>query len=213
MVPGTDGPDGLRFELPQKTQTHEESRDTYVKVAVRPDWTDNRGLLGYYNPITEQYHSTPCLQLLLEANKENKAAIVEKRVPHPYFLVLDEMNFARVEHYFSDFLSCLRSGEPLHLHDRLILEGNEEGAGLPVPRALSIPPNLFFTGTVNVDETTSMFSPKVIDRAFTLEFNTVDLNGYGSEFALGTSACFVSLNQPSVPSLFRGALLRRIGRH
>ena len=78
MVPGTDGPDGLRFELPQKTQTHEESRDTYVKVAVRPDWTDNRGLLGYYNPITEQYHSTPCLQLLLEANKENKAAIVEK---------------------------------------------------------------------------------------------------------------------------------------
>jgi 5-methylcytosine-specific restriction endonuclease McrBC GTP-binding regulatory subunit McrB len=92
---------------------------------------------------------------------------------------LDEMNLARVEHYFSDFLSCLESGEALHLHDDISLEQGESEEK-PIPRKLKIPSNLFFTGTVNVDETTYMFSPKVLDRAFTIELNQVDLTRLGS---------------------------------
>jgi 5-methylcytosine-specific restriction protein B len=153
---------------------------TYAVIAVRPDWTDNRGLLGYHNPITGAYQTTPFLRLLLAAAEEEARAAREGRPRLPFFVVLDEMNLARVEHYFSDFLSCLESGEPLHLHDdRLVAEGASE-TGEAVPMQFSIPRNLFFTGTVNVDETTYMFSPKVLDRAFVLEFNDVDLGGLGA---------------------------------
>jgi 5-methylcytosine-specific restriction endonuclease McrBC GTP-binding regulatory subunit McrB len=142
-------------------------------VAVRPDWTDHRGLLGYHNPITQSYHATPCLRLLLDAAAEVETARRVGRTPRPFFLILDEMNLARVEQYFSDFLSCLESGEALHLHHQPELE---RGPGA-IPCVLPIPENLFITGTVNVDETTFMFSPKVLDRAFALEFNEVDLAG------------------------------------
>jgi 5-methylcytosine-specific restriction protein B len=154
---------------------------TYEVVAVRPDWTDNRGLLGYHNPITREYHATPFLRLLLAAAEEDAVATRQQRPRLPYFVVLDEMNLARVEHYFSDFLSCLESGEPLHLHDDPIVEEGASGSGEAVPMRLRVPTNLFFTGTVNVDETTYMFSPKVLDRAFVLEFNDVDLDAFGAE--------------------------------
>ncbi len=124
---------------------------------MRPDWTDSRGLLGYFNPLTGHYVRTPFLDLILKAREERG----------PVFVVLDEMNLARVEHYFSDFLSALESGEAIHLHDAPEVK--------EVPRLLEVPPNLYFTGTVNVDESTYMFSPKVLDRAFTLELNEVDL--------------------------------------
>lgn len=175
-----EGPDGLRFYLPGTTRTREELQPAYEVVPVRPDWTDNRGLLGYYNPITGTYRPTPFLELLIQANTEWESAQQAGCTAHPYFLILDEMNLARVEHYFSDFLSCLESDEPLHLHDDPTLEAGETEDGPPVPRRLRIPPNLFFTGTVNIDETTHMFSPKVLDRAFTLEFNEVDLRGLGA---------------------------------
>jgi 5-methylcytosine-specific restriction enzyme B len=95
-------------------------------------------------------------------------------------VILDEMNLARVEHYFSDFLSSLESGEAIELHDILAIEEGENEDAIPVPRTFVVPPNVYFTGTVNVDETTYMFSPKVLDRAFTIEFNTVDLSRLGT---------------------------------
>lgn len=143
----------------------------YVVEAVRPDWTDHRGLLGYFNPLTGRYVSTPFLDLVLRAREEEVKSREEGRAPHPFFAILDEMNLARVEHYFSDVLSALESGEALRLHD-------EEG--VPIPRSLRVPRNLFFTGTVNIDESTYMFSPKVLDRAFTLELNDVHLDGLSS---------------------------------
>lgn len=157
-------------------------------VAVRPDWTDSRGLLGYHNPLTGQYAATPFLRLLLRAGKELQRADAAGRDPHPFFVVLDEMNLARVEHYFSDFLSCMESGEPLHLHDNAKVESGESGDDEPVPRRLTIPDNLFFTGTVNIDETTYMFSPKILDRAFTIELNEVDLGALGSTRADGAGS-------------------------
>ena len=108
---------------------------------------------------------------------------------HAYILVLDEMNLARVEYYFSDFLSALESGEPIQLmspgveNELSTLEGDE------IPALLEVPPNVSFIGTVNIDETTHAFSPKVLDRANVLEFGDVDIEraiGFsGSEEASG----------------------------
>lgn len=174
-----DAPDAIRIDVPQK-EKRTERLENYRVVAVRPDWTDNRGLLGYYNPITESYVTTEFLRLLLAARAEEEDARVEGRDPHPFFLILDEMNLARVEHYFSDFLSALESGEAIDLHDDPAVEAGEGEEGIAIPRRLEIPGNVYFTGTVNVDETTYMFSPKVLDRAFTIEFNEVDLAGFGA---------------------------------
>lgn len=184
LEPTAAGRDRLRISVPVR---HEEvvTVKNYEVVAVRPDWTDGRGLLGFYNPLTRRYLTTPFLRLLLEADSEARRAAEENRSPSPFFVILDEMNLARVEQYFSDFLSALESGEPVVLHDDPRVEVGEtddedDEDVTPIPRRLAIPPNVFFTGTVNVDETTYMFSPKVLDRAFVIEFNEVDLPGYGT---------------------------------
>lgn len=176
-----DQPSGLRIERAQDQVVESDRPMNYRVVAVRPDWTDSRGLLGYFNPITESYVSTPFLQLLLSAEAEVALAAEEDREPDPFFVVLDEMNIARVEHYFSDFLSALESGEEIPLHDHEELETGEHATAelLAIPRSLSVAQNLYFVGTVNVDESTYMFSPKVLDRAFTIELNEVHLKTFG----------------------------------
>ena len=150
----------------------ETTKSRIAFVPVRPDWMDNRGLLGYFNILDGRYYTSRVLELLIAAEKDPQ---------RPYFVIFDEMNLARVEYYFSDFLSLLESrtddrpkGESLRLHDRGIVETN---TGLTVPGQLHIPANVYFTGTVNVDESTYMFSPKVLDRANVIEFNEVDLPG------------------------------------
>lgn len=100
------------------------------------------------------------------------------------FIILDEMNLARVEHYFSDFLSVLESGrrddgwskQSVVLHHQQTAVSDRSGT--PIPPELRLPPNIYITGTVNVDETTYTFSPKVLDRAFTLEFSEVSFTDY-----------------------------------
>jgi 5-methylcytosine-specific restriction protein B len=149
----------------------------YQLVPVGADWSDNRNVLGYVNHLRKKgsgeselplYQSTAILDLILRANSDPSL---------PYFLILDEMNLSHVERYFSDFLSAMESktGElPLHTvgdEDTLLsTEPNGEGK---VPQRLKIPSNLFVIGTVNVDETTYMFSPKVLDRANVLEFRVI----------------------------------------
>jgi len=172
--------DVLKFLLPE-LEPVQETVDNLAVVAVRPDWTDSRGLLGYFNPLTDQYVVTPFLKLLLRADEEYGRARAVGRAPSPFFAILDEMNLARVEHYFSDLLSCLESGESLELHSMQGIDSPDSANGLPVPERLQVPPNVFFVGTVNVDETTYMFSPKVLDRAFTIELDDVVLGGHISD--------------------------------
>jgi|GEM_PF-1272358 len=184
LDPSPSGTDRLRLTVPKKKEELVVVKN-YEVVAVRPDWTDGRGLLGFYNPLTERYVTTPFLRLLMDANEEMERATQEKRPPSPFFAILDEMNLARVEQYFSDFLSAMESGEEIALHeDARLEEGDVAGVDdeeiVAVPRRIRVPPNLFFTGTVNVDETTYMFSPKVLDRAFVIEFNDVNLEAYST---------------------------------
>lgn len=159
-----------------------------VLIPVRPDWTDNHALLGYRNPITNEYESTQALEMLLRASRSSASG--EMDADKPYFILLDEMNLARVEYYFSDWLACLESrrvvdeklsSEPIPLHRsaaRLttFILSNGARVEVEVPPNLEIPSNVVITGTINVDETTHSLSPKVLDRAMVLEFETVDLN-------------------------------------
>jgi len=159
-----------------------EAEKRIAFVSVRPDWMDNKGLLGYYNILDEKYHPTPVLEVLLAAHEHPD---------RPYFVILDEMNLAKVEHYFSDFLSILESrtldnprGEKIRLHHRGQVQTDD---GQPIPGAIHIPANVFFAGTVNVDESTYMFSSKVLDRANVIEFNEVDLDGVQNDHGQGKS--------------------------
>ena len=137
----------------------------YQIVPVGANWTDNTNIVGYYNVITEEYQSTPAYELIKQAQIDPNS---------PYFLILDEMNLSHVERYFADFLSSIESGEEIPLY------GNDE--------SLTFSDNLFIVGTVNVDETTYMFSPKVLDRANVIEFDTLlawdymSLNGDFDDF-------------------------------
>jgi 5-methylcytosine-specific restriction protein B len=172
-------------------------------IAVRPDWTDARALVGFYNPLTKGYISTPTLDLLRKAHAEVERASTAGLPPRPYFLVFDEMNLARVEHYFSDFLSAMESGEEIHLHDDDDLAEADDD---PVPKRIRIPKNIFVVGTVNIDETTYMFSPKVLDRAFVLEFNHVDLD------ALAGRSAFEDPASTPLALTRMGAGLKLLGR-
>lgn len=124
-------------------------------IPVRPDWNDSAALFGYQNILASRYVSTPFLEIV------RRAALPENR-HRAFFVCLDELNLARVEHYLADYLSALESrGHRIPLHE-------------DVPD-LILPANLFVTGTVNVDETTHSFSRKVLDRANTLDFEEAPL--------------------------------------
>jgi len=77
------------------------------------------------------------------------------------------MNLSHVERYFADFLSAIESKEEIKLHSG---DKSWSANGYEIPASFSIPKNLFIIGTVNIDETTYMFSPKVLDRANVIEF-------------------------------------------
>ncbi|MBN8449278.1 MAG: hypothetical protein J0M13_09785 [Candidatus Accumulibacter sp.] len=141
-----------------------ESDTQYRVVAVGADWTTNENLLGYQDALRPEIYRKPnngALDLILRARDD---------AARPYFLILDEMNLSHVERYFADTLSAIESGEPIALHSATEDLSGGDGDTLPVPPRLTLPKNLFIVGTVNVDETTYMFSPKVLDRANVIEF-------------------------------------------
>jgi 5-methylcytosine-specific restriction enzyme B len=126
-------------------------------VPVGADWTNREPLLGYPNALKPDEYIKPdngALDVIIEANKHPEL---------PYFLILDEMNLSHVERYFADFLSVMESKGDISL----FAEGVDING---VSAKLSLPTNLFIIGTVNIDETTYMFSPKVLDRANAIEF-------------------------------------------
>lgn len=153
----------------------------FTLIPVRPDWSDPSDLIGY-SDLSGKFRPGRVTEVLLEASLN----------PYkPYFICLDEMNLARVEHYFSDMLSILETQEwrdgrivtdPIIHGNSLALDENQEVYG-----NLSIPENVYLIGTVNMDETTHPFSKKVLDRANTIEFNDISLAQFPDE-ELGTEA-------------------------
>ena len=131
-----------------------ENEKNWILVPVGADWTDNTKILGFFNPLADngkgKYEKSSILRLIELANlPENKDI--------PFFIILDEMNLSHVERYFADFLSHMETPEI-----DFVIDGYSS--------KLKYPKNLFIVGTVNIDETTYMFSPKVLDRANVIEF-------------------------------------------
>lgn len=144
-------------------------------IPVRPDWTDSSEVLGYVD-LRGDFRPGRLLEVASEASA------------HPelhYVAIIDEMNLARVEHYFAEVLSGIE--------DRRAVNGGgyESCPLLNVTlgdkdadwREQCLPANLAIVGTVNMDESAHGFSRKVLDRAFTLEFSDIDLSAWQSALA------------------------------
>ncbi|MGP4972298.1 hypothetical protein ACTXIP_01450 [Psychrobacter alimentarius] len=163
-------------------------------IPVEAGWTDGRHLLGYKNPFGrsgENYVSTKLIDTLLKSNHPEYSNT-------PFFIILDEMNLSHVEMYFSKFLSVMETSqdenpEPILGLDELSLL-YKSGVTDPIKttyilnainkKGLYITSNVFFIGTVNMDETTYMFSPKVLDRAFVIQYAPPKPSTVGYEFKI-----------------------------
>jgi energy-coupling factor transporter ATP-binding protein EcfA2 len=145
----------------------------FALVPVGADWTGNENILGYPDGLRPPtvaagaanndgaYITKPALDLITHA-------LTHKDVPH--LLILDEMNLSHVERYFADMLSMIESQMSITLYcDDKGPDGRSKKTR-GIDPILTLSPNLFIIGTVNVDETTYMFSPKVLDRANVIEF-------------------------------------------
>ena len=150
----------------------------FASIPVKPQWDDNADLLGYTSNLNQGTFVKGAVTAELE--------IAATKLETPCFLLLDEMNLAAVEHYFSDFLSVMETRRRLDdgtiITDRLPIDlprvQDDEPDQYKRLRSLYLPHNVRVIGTANMDETTRSFSPKVLDRAFSIEFNDVDLTAF-----------------------------------
>lgn len=159
-----------KTQLPRKfAEAIGMSKEQVIQVPVRPDWTDGSDLLGYTG-LDGQFKPKDLTLAIQRAYKNPDK---------PYFFILDEMNLARVEHYFSDFLSVIETREKKDgkiTTDSILRDEVIQNAANPSEfKTMGWPQNLYLIGTVNMDETTHAFSKKVLDRANSIEMNEVDL--------------------------------------
>lgn len=161
--------EALNYHGKNKEMTSEEAK-RMLFIPVRPFWQDDSDILGYLDTLNGIYRpgDSGLIDFILESNKEeNKKEC--------YIVCLDEMNLARVEHYFSQFLSILER-EPENrviqlynptLHGRVYNENQ-------YPSQLVLGENLFFIGTINLDESTYQFTDKVLDRANVINLSLME---------------------------------------
>lgn len=148
-----------KSELPQRYADYTGAQ--LLTLAVQPRWDSPQDLQGFYNYVEKKFKPTDLMRGLYQYNHDN--AMNDRIV----IVLLDEMNLARVEYYFSDFLSKLESrrSRPTYLEievGSLPLKDND--------RRLKIPNQFLFVGTMNEDETTQTLSDKVLDRANVITF-------------------------------------------
>ncbi|RJP38480.1 MAG: hypothetical protein C4548_13140 [Desulfobacteraceae bacterium] len=150
----------------------------FLPVAVQPRWDSPQDLFGFYNYMEGRYKATELSRLLWQFDKynnQNAKQLYQKRMPMNLVL-LDEMNLARVEYYFSDLLSKLeiRHGlDPENDMSRIKAEIEIEcnaSAQDKQTRRLFVALNTLFIGTMNEDESTQTLSDKVIDRSNVIRF-------------------------------------------
>ncbi|MCZ8163280.1 MAG: AAA family ATPase, partial [Microcystis sp. LE19-196.1B] len=132
-----------------------------VMLPVQPRWDSPQDLQGFYNYVEKKYKPTDLMRYLYQHQHQSnlKGRIV--------MVLLDEMNLARVEYYFSDFLSKLETRRSKKTYLDL------EAGSLKLKdeqKQVLIPNEFLFVGTMNEDETTQSLSDKVLDRANILTF-------------------------------------------
>lgn len=178
--------------LPRKFAKRTNSK--FHPIPVQPQWSDNSDLFGFVPTLSPtKFVEGKLIKGLRDAHDHPETLVIA---------LLDEMNLAPVEHYFSDFLSVAESRERKGAKigsDPLPIElPAVPGSGVADPeadlRGIELPSNLRVIGTANMDETTHSFSPKVLDRAFTIEFDDPDLTSFASGTAAGTATFEVLSN-------------------
>lgn len=143
----------------------------FLQVPVQPRWDSPQDLMGFYNYIEQKFRPTDMARALWALDEIHNPEAVKDRM---MMILLDEMNLARVEYYFSDFLSRLESRPaPDALQDENARKDAE--IELEIPKMANPPRifpgyNLLFAGTMNEDESTQSLSDKVVDRANILRF-------------------------------------------
>jgi len=174
-------------------------------LAVQPSWHDNKEILGWTNSY-DIFQITPFLHFLIKAWRHPEV---------PFILCLEEMNLAKMEDYFADFLSILESRQFINgelvsdpfisgvklkallendpgIWKRLELSINHDLKQFFLTNGIMFPPNLIVIGTANVDESGHHFSMNALDRMMVIELNEIDF--YGDLKAPG-----IALDFPDVP--------------
>lgn len=138
-------------------------------IPVQPGWKSKVDLMGFFNHFEQQFLPTQFTVALLKA----RMPAFQNRL---FFILLDEMNLARVEYYFSDFNAKLEDPQPVI---ELFESANAVTTGFPAGsigqylrdgNKIQIPDNIWFVGTANDDETTYAISDKIYDRAQVIDF-------------------------------------------
>ena len=132
-----------------------------VIVPIQPMWKERTDLVGYYNEFTKKFNETTLLQKMYEANYSDNI----------YVTVLDEMNIARVEYYFAEFLSLLELPNPEGRYIDVVTDKWEDDPKLLKKGQLKLPENMWFIGTANNDDSTFAISDKVYDRAMIMNLD------------------------------------------
>jgi uncharacterized coiled-coil DUF342 family protein len=152
----------------------------FVSLAVQPGWSGPQDLLGFYNYLERKYKATELARALAQMSRFSTEDLpglkIQSRKEQMLLLLLDEMNLARIEYYFSDFLSRLEQRRGRNIEDRqrrhevsLLVDAGSLPA-TEIPRFIFPDFNVLFVGTMNEDESTQSLSDKVIDRANVLRF-------------------------------------------
>lgn len=167
------------------TTNPEENRMLFIPV--RPSWNDDSDLLGYVDLVHMVYRASDSgfVDFLVRAQKKENEDML-------YIVCFDEMNLARVEHYFSQFLSLLErpvAQRELQLYDKQYSGRLYNSA--EYPSRIKIGDNVKFIGTVNIDESTYHFSDKVLDRANVIQ---LDILNYSEAWEKKKYASLVNIN-------------------
>jgi MoxR-like ATPase len=130
-------------------------------IPVQPMWKERTDLIGYYNEFTKKFNETPFLEEMYKANYK----------PDMHITILDEMNIARVEYYFAEFLSLLEIPDPESRYIDVVSSKFENDPKLLKNGQIKLPDNMWFIGTVNNDDSTFSISDKVYDRAMIMNLD------------------------------------------
>ena len=130
-------------------------------ISVQPAWRDRAEIIGYLNEFTKRFNETDFLKALYEANYRKDINLI----------VLDELNLARIEYYFAEFLSIMEMPDPNEWKIDLVPDSKPSDPLKVINGKVNVPLNVWFVGTSNKDDSTFTITDKVYDRAISLEFD------------------------------------------
>ena len=153
-------------------------------IPVQPMWKERTDLVGYYNEFTKKFNETLLLEKMYEANYSSDM----------YVTVLDEMNIARVEYYFAEFLSLLELPNPEERYIDVVSDKWDNDPTQLKDGRIKLPENMWFIGTANNDDSTFAISDKVYDRAMILNLDTKS-ERYAAPRTNGVSISYKQFNE------------------